>query len=62
MEKNNVRQFGKSLFISRLFGEVGVHYAVRDDGDREECKMDEGSRLSEAMKEPTQGSQQVTVT
>ena len=63
MEKNTLSDsFGKSLFISRLFGEVGVHYTVRDDGDREECKIDEGSRLSEAVKEPTQGSQQVTVT
>ena len=55
MEKNTLSDsFGKSLSVSRLFGEVGVHY--RCDGDREECKIDEGSRLSEAVKEPTQGS------
>ncbi len=55
MKKNTLSDsFGKSLFISRLFGEVGVHYTVRDDGDREECKIDEASRLSEAVKEPTQ--------
>jgi len=63
VEKNTLSDsFGKPLFISRLFGKVGVHYTVRDDGDREECKIDEGSRLSEAVKKPTQGFQQVTVT